>query len=94
MDLIPLPESAVPDPEGRRHTFGPEPVLDAGPGTGGVARWLRREVGAATGWALPAPAPGARGDVRLRIAPRGADGEPAGCGPRRTGSTSAPAAWN
>ncbi|GLX18257.1 beta-N-acetylhexosaminidase [Streptomyces lavendulae] len=81
MDLIPLPEHLVPDPEGRRHTFGPEPALDAGPGTGGVARWLRREVGAATGWALHAPAAGARGDVRLRIEPGGADGGAGGLRP-------------
>ncbi|MEU9037370.1 beta-N-acetylhexosaminidase [Streptomyces sp. NPDC048352] len=86
MDLIPQPRNAVPDPEGRRYTFGPEPVLDAGPGAGGVARWLRREVGAATGWELPPPGAGARddvpggarggvrGDVRLRVAPGGADG--------------------
>ncbi|MCF3182071.1 beta-N-acetylhexosaminidase [Streptomyces polychromogenes] len=71
MDLIPVPRVAVPDEEGRRYVFGPEPVLDAGPGCEGVARWLRREVGGATGWALPAGAPG---DVRLRL-------DPAGTGP-------------
>ncbi|MEV7544045.1 beta-N-acetylhexosaminidase [Streptomyces sp. NPDC089915] len=71
MDLIPVPRVAVPDEEGRRYVFGPEPVLDAGPGCEGVARWLRREVGGATGWALPSGAPG---DVRLRL-------EPAGLGP-------------
>ncbi|MCX5378114.1 beta-N-acetylhexosaminidase [Streptomyces sp. NBC_00091] len=74
MDLIPLPESAVPDPQGRRYAFGPEPLLGAGPGAEGVARWLRREVGAATGWGLPAPGAGARGDVRLRIEAGGAGG--------------------
>ncbi|MFE1789506.1 beta-N-acetylhexosaminidase [Streptomyces sp. NPDC059525] len=71
MDLIPVPRVAVPDEEGRRYVFGPEPVLDAGPGCEGVARWLRREVGGATGWALPAGAPG---DLRLRL-------DPAGTGP-------------
>ncbi|MFD8147962.1 beta-N-acetylhexosaminidase [Streptomyces sp. NPDC059708] len=68
MDLIPVPRVAVPDEEGRRYVFDPEPVLDAGPGCEGVARWLRREVGGATGWALPSGAPG---DVRLRLDPAG-----------------------
>ncbi|WP_030161316.1 beta-N-acetylhexosaminidase [Streptomyces sp. NRRL S-244] len=31
-----------------------DPLLQAGPGTEGTARWLRRELGAATGWELPA----------------------------------------
>lgn len=69
MDLIPVPQVAVPDAGGRRLVLGPEPALTAGPGTGGVARWLRRELGAATGWSLPAAAAGARGGVRLRIDP-------------------------
>ncbi|MGW2666963.1 beta-N-acetylhexosaminidase [Streptomyces sp. NPDC001272] len=69
MDLIPVPRVAVPDGAGRRYAFGPQPVLDAGPGAGGAARWLRRELGAATGWALPPAAPGGRGDVRLRVEP-------------------------
>ncbi|MEU3408726.1 beta-N-acetylhexosaminidase [Streptomyces sp. NPDC006670] len=68
MDLIPVPQVAVPDEEGRRYAFGPDPVLDAGPGCEGVARWLRREVGGATGWALPAGAPG---ELRLRLDPGG-----------------------
>ncbi|MEW1635829.1 beta-N-acetylhexosaminidase [Streptomyces sp. NPDC093801] len=75
MDLIPVPRTAVPDPQGRRYAFGPEPLLDAGPGAEGVARWLRRELGAATGWALPPAAAGARGDVRLRVDPAAPDGE-------------------
>ncbi|MFD3547424.1 beta-N-acetylhexosaminidase [Streptomyces sp. NPDC058655] len=73
MDLIPVPLAAVPHEGGHRYALGPEPVLDAGPGTGGVARWLRRELGAATGWSLPPAGEGVRGDLRLRI---GAD--PAG----------------
>ncbi|MFF2195193.1 beta-N-acetylhexosaminidase [Streptomyces sp. NPDC058157] len=72
MDLIPVPQVAVPDEEGRRYAFGPEPVLDAGPGCEGVARWLRREVGGATGWALPAGAPG---ELRLRLEPGWAEPE-------------------
>ncbi|MFF4581691.1 beta-N-acetylhexosaminidase [Streptomyces sp. NPDC001373] len=78
MDLIPVPRTAVPDPQGRRYAFGPEPLLDAGPGAEGVARWLRRELGAAAGWALPPAAAGARGDVRLRVDPAAA---PDGAGP-------------
>ncbi|MFE4638383.1 beta-N-acetylhexosaminidase [Streptomyces sp. NPDC056773] len=74
MDLIPVPQAVVPDGDGRRLVLGTEPVLDAGPGTEGVARWLRRELGSATGWSLPPAAPGARADVRLRIDPEGAGG--------------------
>ncbi|MFB6522000.1 beta-N-acetylhexosaminidase [Streptomyces sp. NPDC056401] len=74
MDLIPVPQVAVPDGDGRRLVLGPEPVLEAGPGTEGVARWLRRELGSATGWSLPPAAAGARADVRLRIDPEGAGG--------------------
>ncbi|UQX01372.1 beta-N-acetylhexosaminidase [Streptomyces sp. RerS4] len=72
MDLIPLPRVAVPDEEGRRLVLGAAPTLSVGPGAEGVARWLRREVGAATGWELPAAAPGARGDVRLELDPESA----------------------
>ncbi|MEV7526210.1 beta-N-acetylhexosaminidase [Streptomyces sp. NPDC091371] len=71
MDLIPVPRVAVFDEGGRRYAFGPDPVLDAGPGTEGAARWLRRELGAATGWGLPAAGAGAGGDVRLRVDPDG-----------------------
>ncbi|MFJ8018092.1 beta-N-acetylhexosaminidase [Streptomyces sp. NPDC096339] len=71
MDLIPVPQVAVFDEGGRRYAFGPEPVLDAGPGAEGVARWLRRELGAATGWGLPAAGAGAAADVRLRLDPDG-----------------------
>ncbi|MFB6695199.1 beta-N-acetylhexosaminidase [Streptomyces sp. INR7] len=67
--LIPAPRVAVPHEGGRRHTFGPEPALSAGPGTGTTARWLRRELGAATGWELPPPGPGRAGELRLRLDP-------------------------
>ncbi|MFD9411054.1 beta-N-acetylhexosaminidase [Streptomyces sp. NPDC059989] len=69
MDLIPVPQAAVFDEGGRRYAFGAEPVLAAGPGTEGVARLLRRELGAATGWSLPAAGPGAAADVTLRLDP-------------------------
>lgn len=69
MDLIPVPQAAAPDGGGRRLVLGPAPVLDAGPGTEGVARWLRRELGSATGWSLPSAPAGVRADVRLRIDP-------------------------
>ncbi|MFG2878248.1 beta-N-acetylhexosaminidase [Streptomyces sp. NPDC048337] len=69
MDLIPVPQVAVFEEEGRRYAFGPEPVLAAGPGTEGVARLLRRELGAATGWSLPPAGSGAAADVRLRLDP-------------------------
>ncbi|WP_329384957.1 beta-N-acetylhexosaminidase [Streptomyces sp. NBC_01351] len=73
MDLIPVPRVARFDEGGRRYAFGPDPVLAAGPGTEGVARLVRRELGAATGWSLPPAGPGAAGDVTLRLAPE--DGE-------------------
>lgn len=57
MDLIPLPRNAALREDAAPYAFGPEPVLDAGPGTGGTARWLRRELGAATGWGLPQARP-------------------------------------
>ncbi|MGW7461465.1 beta-N-acetylhexosaminidase [Streptomyces sp. NPDC054797] len=69
MDLIPAPRVAVLDEDGLRYAFGPEPALATGPGTQGVARLLRRELGAATGWSLPAAAPGAAADLRLRLDP-------------------------
>ncbi|WP_420080649.1 beta-N-acetylhexosaminidase [Streptomyces sp. JL4002] len=69
MDLIPAPRTAVPDEGGRRFALGPAPTLAVADGAGSVARWLRREIGAATGWDLPAPAPGTPGDVRLRVDP-------------------------
>ncbi|MER6201149.1 beta-N-acetylhexosaminidase [Streptomyces sp. NPDC001586] len=71
-DLIPAPRVADLHPDGRRFAFGPEPLLDAGPGAGTVARWLRRELGAATGWELPAAGAGRGAELRLRVDPDGA----------------------
>ncbi|MFF5444410.1 beta-N-acetylhexosaminidase [Streptomyces sp. NPDC012888] len=69
--LIPLPSAVELRPGAQRLTLPPEPVLTAAPGTEGVARWLRRELGAATGWTLPpaaeGPRPGAPAGVRLAL---------------------------
>ncbi|MET9322923.1 beta-N-acetylhexosaminidase [Streptomyces sp. NPDC003038] len=67
LDLIPAPRFAVPHEDGHRYAFGPAPALAAGPGTEAAARWLRRELGAATGYGLAEPASGVRGDVRLSV---------------------------
>ncbi|MGR4878800.1 beta-N-acetylhexosaminidase [Streptomyces sp. LARHCF249] len=69
MDLIPVPRAAVFDEGARRYAFGPEPVLAVGPGAEGAARLLRRELGAATGWSLPAAGPGAAAAIRLGVGP-------------------------
>lgn len=74
MDLIPAPQVVLLDEGGRRFAFGSEPVLDAGPGAAAVARWLRRELGAATGWELPAAGAGVTAELRLRVDPDGAAG--------------------
>ncbi|MFD5767636.1 beta-N-acetylhexosaminidase [Streptomyces sp. NPDC127049] len=64
-DLIPAPLTAA-------HREGLLPLdattaLDAGPGTGATARWLRSVLGAATG--LPLPDGGGPGAIRLRLSP-------------------------
>ncbi|MFD3329362.1 beta-N-acetylhexosaminidase [Streptomyces sp. NPDC058701] len=74
MDLIPAPRNAVPHEGGHRYAFGADPALDAGPGTADTARWLRRALGAATGWSLPDAAPGTPGELRLRIDPASSGG--------------------
>ncbi|MBT2450686.1 beta-N-acetylhexosaminidase [Streptomyces sp. ISL-43] len=71
-ELIPEPRYARFLPDGGAYELT-DPLLDAGPGTGGTAGWLRRELGAATGWALPAPvrgeAYGERPVIRLALRP-------------------------
>ncbi|MFD5146790.1 beta-N-acetylhexosaminidase [Streptomyces sp. NPDC058401] len=71
-ELIPQPRYARFLPDGGTVELT-DPLLDAGPGTAGAARWLRRELGAATGWALPAPvrgeAYGERPVIRLALRP-------------------------
>ncbi|MEU6313901.1 beta-N-acetylhexosaminidase [Streptomyces sp. NPDC047014] len=75
LDLIPAPRTAVADEGGRRFTLGPAPALAAGEGAGPVADWLRRELGAATGWPLAAPeGPGAPAELRLRVDPEATGG--------------------
>ncbi|MFI5819048.1 beta-N-acetylhexosaminidase [Streptomyces rishiriensis] len=64
MDLIPAPRSITRDPRGRGR-LDAQTRLEAGPGTEGVARWLRATVGAATG--LPLAGPG-DGEPRIRLA--------------------------
>lgn len=71
-ELIPEPRYARFQPDAAACELT-DPLLDAGPGTEGTARWLRRELGAATGWELPAPGPagpeGERPVIRLVLRP-------------------------
>ncbi|WP_424891672.1 beta-N-acetylhexosaminidase [Streptomyces sp. XH2] len=66
--LIPGPASVREVPAAGPYVLGEETLLEARPGTEGVARWLRATVGAATGLPL-APggplAPGEDGDSRI-----------------------------
>ncbi|MBC9718217.1 beta-N-acetylhexosaminidase [Streptomyces sp. TRM66268-LWL] len=64
--LIPLPVT-YEGTAGRTFPLVAESMLNAGPGTQGVARWLRTTVGAATGLFLDPAAEGA--DITLRIDP-------------------------
>ncbi|GAA1903510.1 beta-N-acetylhexosaminidase [Streptantibioticus ferralitis] len=64
MDLIPAPTHLHEASDSASFPLDDSTVIDAAPGTEGVARWLRSAVGAATGLAL---APGSDGHViRLR----------------------------
>ncbi|MCX4778714.1 beta-N-acetylhexosaminidase [Streptomyces sp. NBC_01264] len=71
-ELIPQPRSARFPADGGTFELA-DPLLDAGPGTEATARWLRRELGAATGWALAAPVRGedhaGRPVIRLALRP-------------------------
>ncbi|MEV7414287.1 beta-N-acetylhexosaminidase [Streptomyces sp. NPDC089919] len=73
MDLIPAPVHVETDGPAPSYHLTPATTLAAAPGAEGTARWLRRELGAATGLPLDPPAPGAPGDVRLRIDPDAGD---------------------
>ncbi|MFJ6796449.1 beta-N-acetylhexosaminidase [Streptomyces sp. NPDC091268] len=71
-DLIPEPRHARFEPDAGVCALD-DPLLAAGPGTGSAARLLRRDLGAATGWELPAPAAGredgSRPVIRLALRP-------------------------
>ncbi|GAA0493163.1 beta-N-acetylhexosaminidase [Streptomyces sp. NPDC046215] len=68
-DLIPAPRRTGQAPPGAGRTLDEHTTLDAGPGTEGVARWLRATVGAATGLPLH-PHHGTGGNpVELRVLP-------------------------
>ncbi|GHF99204.1 beta-N-acetylhexosaminidase [Streptomyces filamentosus] len=68
-DLIPAPLTA--EHPGGLLPLDASTALDAGPGTGPTARWLRSVLGAATG--LPLPDGTGPGAVRLRISPETAE---------------------
>lgn len=77
VEVPPVPD-LIPEPRYARFTTADEceltdPVLVAPPGTEGAARRLRAELGAATGWELPAPVAGAahagRTVIRLALRP-------------------------
>ncbi|WP_443073147.1 beta-N-acetylhexosaminidase [Streptomyces sp. NBC_01451] len=71
-ELIPAPVVVRDVRSAGGFVFDENTVIDAGPGTGATARWLRGVLGAATGLALP---PGAGDDgetVRLRVQPEDA----------------------
>ncbi|MGW6687853.1 beta-N-acetylhexosaminidase [Streptomyces sp. NPDC054961] len=65
-ELIPEPRFAR-FPRGAGTCVLDDPLLAVGPGAEGAARWLRRELGAATGWELPAPVAGQEYGERARI---------------------------
>jgi hexosaminidase len=70
-DLIPMPREVRPYDDGF-YEIGPGTSLVAGAGTARTERWLRSEIGAATGFPLPPGAPdgGDGGDVvRLSLHP-------------------------
>ncbi|MER5934541.1 beta-N-acetylhexosaminidase [Streptomyces sp. NPDC002054] len=77
-DLIPKPRYERFADGGRETCELADPLLAAGPGTEAAAAWLRREIGAATGWALPPVAASGgpesgRQVVRLALRPGLAD---------------------
>lgn len=66
--LIPAPVS-VDGPWRRAFVLAPDTALAAGPGTEGVARWLRSTVGAALARELPPGEAGTPGGITLRVDP-------------------------
>ncbi|MCZ4118806.1 beta-N-acetylhexosaminidase [Streptomyces sp. H39-S7] len=68
MDLIPAPRTVSDAPEDEFFVLGPDTVLAAGPGAERAERWLRSELGAATGHRL-APGDGSETDaIRITVA--------------------------
>jgi hexosaminidase len=67
MDLIPAPRRSTPDDRGPGR-LDAQTRLEAGPGTEGVARWLRATIGAATGFPLAGHGDG-EGRIRLSVDP-------------------------
>ncbi len=71
-ELIPAPVTVRDVSSAGGFVFDENTVIDAGPGTGATARWLRGALGAATGLVLP-PGVGDDGEtVRLRVQPEDA----------------------
>ncbi|MFJ6216401.1 beta-N-acetylhexosaminidase [Streptomyces sp. NPDC092296] len=69
MDLIPAPLDAHRYGDGKCVALGPDTALSAGPGAEQAERWLRAELGAATGFRL-SPHEAAPGDaLRLAVHP-------------------------
>ncbi|MCM2428186.1 beta-N-acetylhexosaminidase [Streptomyces sp. RKAG337] len=68
MDLIPAPRLVTDYTEDNCFVLGPDTVLAAGPGAERAERWLRSELGAATGHRL-APGDGSETDaIRITVA--------------------------
>ncbi|MFE9258220.1 beta-N-acetylhexosaminidase [Streptomyces sp. NPDC006879] len=67
MDLVPVPVRVERDERGEgSYPLGAGTTVSAGPGTERTERWLRREVGAATGLALP-PGDARAAGIRLVV---------------------------
>ncbi|WSZ84482.1 beta-N-acetylhexosaminidase [Streptomyces sp. NBC_00859] len=87
MNLIPAPLGAQDTQAGSGFVVDAGTVVDAGPGTEGVARWLRQVLGDATGLPLD-PGSGddaTGGTIRLRIDPEPASGARSDAGERVLG---------
>ncbi|WP_328377209.1 beta-N-acetylhexosaminidase [Streptomyces sp. NBC_01020] len=81
MDLIPAPLGAQETQDGGAFTLDAGTVIDAGPGTEGVARWLRQVLGDATGLPLGAgPVSGPHSDSSSDSGPSSDSGSGSGSG--------------